>query len=83
MSMCLCLHVSFLCPVFVNISGETKITVVLRYRRWSISLDRDGDEYNILELVNNAYAFLNKPLAMKKTQFVSLSSHPPNKPSLK
>ncbi|KAJ8425588.1 hypothetical protein Cgig2_011791 [Carnegiea gigantea] len=70
--------------VGLDMVGETKFVVVRRYRGWSASLDRDRDEYNIMDSVRDAHAFLNRhPLAVERmSQFVSLSS-PPNKPSLK
>ena len=63
--------------------GETKFVVVLKYRGLSVSLDRDRDEHSIMDLVRDAHAFLKKPLIERRPQFISLSSHPPNKPSLK
>ncbi|KAJ8438945.1 hypothetical protein Cgig2_012840 [Carnegiea gigantea] len=63
--------------------GDTKFTILIKYRGWSISLDRDRDEYSVMDLVRDAHAFLNKPPIERRPQFVSLSSHPPNKPSLK
>ena len=69
--------------VDVDTVGDTKFVVVIRYREWSMSLDRDRDEYSIMDLVRNAHAFFNKPPVEKRPQFVFLSSHPPNKPSLK
>ncbi|KAJ8450654.1 hypothetical protein Cgig2_021126 [Carnegiea gigantea] len=63
--------------------GETKFTVVLSCRGWSISLDTDRDEYSIMDLVRDVHAFLNKPLFERRPQFVSLSSYPPNKSSMK
>ncbi|KAJ8422000.1 hypothetical protein Cgig2_020464 [Carnegiea gigantea] len=67
----------------MDMVGDTKFVVVIRYRGWSISLDRDRDEYSIMDLVRDAHAFLNKPPIEGRSQFVSLSSHPQNKPSLK
>ena len=63
--------------------GRIKFSIVLRYRGSSVSLDKGRDEYSIMDLVRDAYAFLNKLVIEKRPQFVSLSSHPPNKPSLK
>ncbi|KAJ8425561.1 hypothetical protein Cgig2_027537 [Carnegiea gigantea] len=52
-------------------------------RGWLVSLDRDRDGYSIMDWVKDAHAFLNKPPVERRPQFVSLSSHPPNKPSVK
>ena len=63
--------------------GDTKFDVLIRYRGWSISLDRDTEEYSIMDFVRDAHSFLNKPPVERRSQFISLSSHPQNKPSLK
>jgi len=50
---------------------KTKFAVVWRYKGWSTSLHRDRDEYNIMELVRDAYEFLSKPLVERRPNYAS------------
>ena len=51
--------------------GNTKFVVALRYKGWLTSFDRDRDEYNIMELVRDAYEFLSKPLVERRPNYAS------------
>ena len=59
--------------------GGTYYVVLLRYRGWSISFERDTDRYQLIDLVRVANKFLSQPPVDRKPKFFGLSSHSPQK----
>jgi len=66
---------------FVDMGG-TYYVVLLRYRGWSISFERDTDRYQLIDLVRVANKFLSQPPVDRKPKFFGLSSHSPQKARL-
>ncbi|KAJ8440482.1 hypothetical protein Cgig2_013641 [Carnegiea gigantea] len=57
----------------------TYYAIVLRYKGWSISFERDRDRYQLIDLVRDANQFLSQQPVHSKPKFFGLSSHSPQK----